>query len=67
MAKKVHVTPMLDELENGPWPSFISGIKRLRDEHGDERINGVTEFVQSEAGVSEIVPVVRSQEAGDIL
>ena len=41
MAKKVHVTPMLDELENGPWPSFISGIKRLRDEHSDERINGV--------------------------
>lgn len=36
-----HDTPMLDELENGPWPSFISGIKRLRDEHTDERINGV--------------------------
>ena len=32
---------MLDELENGPWPSFISGIKRLRDEHPDQRINGV--------------------------
>lgn len=32
---------MLDELENGPWPSFISGIKRLRDEHSDQRINGV--------------------------
>lgn len=36
-----HDTPMLDELENGPWPSFISGIKRLRDDHPDERINGV--------------------------
>jgi sulfite reductase alpha subunit len=36
-----HDTPMLDELENGPWPSFISGIKRLRDEHPDGRINGV--------------------------
>ena len=36
-----HDTPMLDELENGPWPSFISGIKRLRDDHSDERINGV--------------------------
>lgn len=36
-----HDTPMLDELENGPWPSFISGIKRLRDEHTDKRINGV--------------------------
>lgn len=36
-----HVTPMLDELENGPWPSFISGFKRLRDNHGDTRINEV--------------------------
>ena len=36
-----HDTPMLDELENGPWPSFISGIKRLRDDHPDSRINGV--------------------------
>ena len=41
MSKQKHDTPMLDELENGPWPSFVSGIKRLRDEHGDERINGV--------------------------
>ena len=39
--KKQHETPMLDELENGPWPSFISGIKRLRDEHPEARINGV--------------------------
>ena len=41
MATKHH-TPMLDQLESGPWPSFISGIKRLRDEHPDERINRVT-------------------------
>ncbi len=41
MAKDLHDTPMLDELESGPWPSFISGIKRLRDQHGDERIRGV--------------------------
>ena len=41
MAKTIHETPMLDELENGPWPSFISGIKRLRDDHSDERINTV--------------------------
>ena len=39
MAKKIHDTPMLDELEKGPWPSFISGFKRLRDEHPSERIN----------------------------
>ncbi len=41
MAKTIHDTPMLDELENGPWPSFISGIKRLRDDHPEERINEV--------------------------
>ncbi len=42
MAKKIYETPMLDELENGPWPSCISGIKKLRDEHPDERIQEVT-------------------------
>ena len=36
-----HDTPMLDQLEPGPWPSFISGIKRLRDEHRDGRVNAV--------------------------
>ena len=35
MSDNKHPTPMLDELENGPWPSFISGIKRLRDDHED--------------------------------
>jgi hypothetical protein len=29
MAKKPHATPMLDELESGPWPSFVTGLKRL--------------------------------------
>ena len=38
---KKHPTPMFDQLEQGPWPSFVTGIKRLRDEHGDERITGV--------------------------
>lgn len=42
MAKKIYETPMLDVLEEGPWPSFISGIKKLRDEHPDERIQNVT-------------------------
>jgi sulfite reductase alpha subunit len=42
MAKKIYETPMLDELENGPWPSFISGIKKLRDDHPDSRIQEVT-------------------------
>jgi sulfite reductase alpha subunit len=29
MAKEMHPTPNLDELEKGPWPSFITNIKRL--------------------------------------
>ncbi|MGB7542919.1 MAG: dissimilatory-type sulfite reductase subunit alpha [Burkholderiales bacterium] len=29
MAKKPHDTPMLDTLETGPWPSFVTGLKRL--------------------------------------
>lgn len=39
MPKAIYDTPMLDELETGPWPSFITGFKRLRDEHPSERIN----------------------------
>ncbi|MDU8926190.1 dissimilatory-type sulfite reductase subunit alpha [Alisedimentitalea sp. MJ-SS2] len=30
--KDVHPTPHLDALEDGPWPSFVTGLKRLRDE-----------------------------------
>jgi len=26
-----HATPLLDDLESGPWPSFVTGLKRLRD------------------------------------
>ena len=26
--KPKHATPMLDDLEKGPWPSFVSDIKR---------------------------------------
>jgi sulfite reductase alpha subunit len=29
MAKNMHSTPNLDELEKGPWPSFVTGLKRL--------------------------------------
>jgi sulfite reductase alpha subunit len=32
MAKKMHETPMLDELESGPWPSFVTGLKRLAND-----------------------------------
>ena len=27
--KKMPETPMLDKLEGGPWPSFVTGLKRL--------------------------------------
>jgi sulfite reductase alpha subunit len=27
--KPFHSTPMLDQLESGPWPSFVTGLKRL--------------------------------------
>ena len=39
--REKHPTPMLDELESGPWPSFVSGIKELRDNHEGDRVNGV--------------------------
>jgi sulfite reductase alpha subunit len=41
MAIEKHHTPMIDQLETGPWPSFITGIKRMRDEHPNEKINEV--------------------------
>ncbi len=32
MSKKQHDTPMLDQLEGGPWPSFVTGLKRLAND-----------------------------------
>src|SRR4030042_1211741 len=29
MAKEMRPPPMLDQLESGPWPSFVTGLKRL--------------------------------------
>ncbi|MFZ1680037.1 MAG: dissimilatory-type sulfite reductase subunit alpha [Rhizobiaceae bacterium] len=34
--KNVHATPNLDQLEDGPWPSFVTGLKRLRDSKGKQ-------------------------------
>jgi sulfite reductase alpha subunit len=34
MSKELYNTPNLDELENGPWPSFVTGLKKLaQDDH----------------------------------
>jgi len=27
-------TPLLDQLESGPWPSFVTGLKRLAKDNG---------------------------------
>jgi sulfite reductase alpha subunit len=35
MTKKAHPTPLLDDLKDGPWPSFVDGLKRLADD-GDK-------------------------------
>ena len=32
MTKKLHDTPNLDQLESGPWPSFVTGFKRLAED-----------------------------------
>ena len=40
MAK--HNTPMLDELEKGPWPSFVSDIKQ-QQEKGKQAIKEAPE------------------------
>jgi len=28
-SKPFHDTPMIDQLESGPWPSFVTGLKRI--------------------------------------
>ena len=34
MAKQMPKTPLLDQLEDGPWPSFVTGLKHLA---GDDK------------------------------
>jgi len=36
MADKERKTPLLDELEKGPWPSFVREIRRTAEETGSE-------------------------------
>lgn len=35
MTKKMPDTPLLDQLESGPWPSFVTGLKRLANSDGN--------------------------------
>ena len=46
MAK--HETPLLDQLESGPWPSFVSDLKaqaekRAKNEEGVELTGNMVE------------------------
>jgi sulfite reductase alpha subunit len=36
MSKPMYDTPMLDQLESGPWPSFVTGLKRLAKDEGKQ-------------------------------
>ena len=39
-------TPMLDELEKGPWPSFISGFKELAERTKKPMLRGVMDQLE---------------------
>ncbi len=45
MVKQMHNTPMLDQLESGPWPSFITGLKRLANDEGKHYQNMVIDLL----------------------
>lgn len=39
-------TPMLDDLENGPWPSFITGLKELAERTKKPMLRGVMDQLE---------------------
>jgi len=42
MAK--HETPLLDQLESGPWPSFVSDLKQHLAEHVEMLFPSINEI-----------------------
>lgn len=42
----LHPTPMLDELEQGPWPSFVSGLKELAERTRKPMLRGVLDQLE---------------------
>ncbi|MEE8188658.1 MAG: dissimilatory-type sulfite reductase subunit alpha [Kiloniellales bacterium] len=45
MAKKQHKTDLLDQLEDGPWPSFVTGLKRLATDEGKPYAGMMTDLL----------------------
>jgi len=45
MSKKQHDSPMLDKLEDGPWPSFVTGLKRLATDGDKPSAKMMTDLV----------------------
>jgi len=44
--KFLNPTPMLDELEDGPWPSFITGLKELAERTQKPMLRGVMDQLE---------------------
>ena len=44
-ATKKHDTPFLDQLESGPWPSFVTELKRLADDDGTDHGTMMTDLM----------------------
>lgn len=44
--KFLHDTPILNELEKGPWPSFISGFKKLGERTKNPMVRGVLDQLE---------------------
>lgn len=42
----LHPTPMLDELEKGPWPSFVTGLKELAERTRKPMLRGVLDQLE---------------------
>jgi dissimilatory sulfite reductase alpha subunit len=45
MSKPMHDTPMLNQLESGPWPSFVTGLKRLAKDDGKSYQNMMVDLL----------------------
>jgi sulfite reductase alpha subunit len=44
--KFLNPTPMLDELEKGPWPSFVAGLKELAERTRKPMLRGVMDQLE---------------------